>query len=369
MKTREQEYAATIYTQVEGVKGKSYQSDYKNAAKNLPVLIRSAGLVQALYFTQTRNPGSEALIKHLANVIEKPHETLSDYEGICRKRRDERRGIGPFDAREVLYGRALSEFIVHESLAAQDSTDEDLPAQIHAKWLMTSRTDLQGKTPREVLLEKRDLIDFDLHSRELQWSFTGECPPLLPLHSNAYIRSGFGTHEIVVYHEMVRYLISKCLEEKSLLLEEKGLPFENLQAQEVSSSDAEAARLERLKSTWLEKPNRDYSGKTPSHIIEAERRRLPMAVSASEAIIDEDCSLCHRTPEEVQTPMFWHLDGSGMDDSFEFSFYRTRAEWEAEQKRWEEFNREFERDWQQRKEMKLQKESPGRLDKDEDSIQ
>lgn len=80
MKTREQEYAATIYTQVEGVKGKSYQSDYKNAAKNLPVLIRSAGLVQALYFTQTRNPGSEALIKHLANVIEKPHETLSDNE-------------------------------------------------------------------------------------------------------------------------------------------------------------------------------------------------------------------------------------------------------------------------------------------------
>ena len=67
--------------------------------------------------------------------------------------------------------------------------------------------------------------------------------------------------------------------------------------------------------------------------------------------------------------MFWHLDGSGMDDSFEFSFYRTRAEWEAEQKRWEEFNREFERDWQQRKETKLQKKSPGRLDKDDDSIQ
>lgn len=80
MKTREQDYAAKIYNQVEKVKGETFQDDYKNAAKNLPFLIRSAGLVQALYFTQTRNAGAETLIKHLANVIEKPTETLSDDE-------------------------------------------------------------------------------------------------------------------------------------------------------------------------------------------------------------------------------------------------------------------------------------------------
>ena len=80
IKTREQEYAAKIYDQVEKVKGKGFQDDYKNAAKNLAFLIRSAGLVQALYFTQTRNSGSETLIKHLANVIEKPTESLSDNE-------------------------------------------------------------------------------------------------------------------------------------------------------------------------------------------------------------------------------------------------------------------------------------------------
>ena len=80
MKTREQDYAATIYDQVKNVKGKGFQDDYKNAAKNLPFLIRSAGLVQALYFTQTRNTGAETLIKHLAKVMEKPTETVADNE-------------------------------------------------------------------------------------------------------------------------------------------------------------------------------------------------------------------------------------------------------------------------------------------------
>jgi CRISPR type III-B/RAMP module-associated protein Cmr5 len=80
IKTREQDYAAKIYDQVGKVKGKNFQDDYKNAAKNLPFLIRSAGLVQALYFMQTRNEGAKTLIKHLANIIEKPTETLAENE-------------------------------------------------------------------------------------------------------------------------------------------------------------------------------------------------------------------------------------------------------------------------------------------------
>ena len=34
-----------------------------------------------------------------------------------------------------------------------------------------------------------------------------------------------------------------------------------------------------------------------------------------------------------------------MDQGFEFSTYRTRDEWEAEQRRWKEYNEEFERKW------------------------
>jgi CRISPR type III-B/RAMP module-associated protein Cmr5 len=80
IKTREQEYAAKIYDQVEEVKSKSkqFKDEYKTSAKNLAFLIRSAGLVQALYFTQTRNKASELLIKHLVVVIEKPTEPLTE---------------------------------------------------------------------------------------------------------------------------------------------------------------------------------------------------------------------------------------------------------------------------------------------------
>jgi hypothetical protein len=38
---------------------------------------------------------------------------------------------------------------------------------------------------------------------------------------------------------------------------------------------------------------------------------------------------------------FYHLDGCNMDDEFAFSSYRTRAEWEIENRRREEFDKDF----------------------------
>jgi len=84
--------------------------------------------------------------------------SITDYEGVRAKRRDERAVSKPLDVREVLYGRGLPEFIAHELFAARDSDDEELFTAIHAKWLMTARADLQGQTPREVLLAKRDSL-------------------------------------------------------------------------------------------------------------------------------------------------------------------------------------------------------------------
>lgn len=138
--------------------------------------------------------------------------SIPEYEDVREQRRAERLAVEPFDAREVLYGKALLEFIARECFEARDSSDEELFTKIHAKWLMTARGDLRGRTPREVLLEKQEFIDFDLHSRALQWSFTKECPPPLPLNSNAYRFSGFGTHENVVYYDMVRYLLGEYFE-------------------------------------------------------------------------------------------------------------------------------------------------------------
>ena len=47
-------------------------------------------------------------------------------------------------------------------------------------------------------------------------------------------------------------------------------------------------------------------------------------------------------------PGFWHLDGSHMDDDFALSDFLTREEWEAENRRREEFNKEFNRGWEER---------------------
>ena len=256
--------------------------------------------------------------------------SLPEYEGVRERRRAERLSAEPLDAREVLYGRALLEFIARECLAARDADDEELRKQLHAQWLMTARADLRGQTPREVLLEKQEFIDFELHSRALQWSFTKECPPPLPLSSHAYRCAGFGTQEIVVYYELVRYLLDECL----------------VQAKADTPLAATIERLEQLEHSWLNLPQGDYAGRTPARIIESERQRVNMTMSAHESIVDEDCEVCQTLAADFDTPMFWHLDGSNMDGGFAFSFAKTREEFAAEERRREEFNREFEREWQ-----------------------
>src|SRR5262249_367768 len=126
----------------------------------------------------------------------------------------------------------------------EDSPEYKLLADIHAKWLMTARPDLHGRTPRELLLERRDFIPFYLNYRQLQWSFTGQPPPALPYSSHAYRFAGFGTEEIVIYYDLVRLLLRECYQHSST-------------DQQASPGD-EADRLEKLKTAWLESPNRDY---------------------------------------------------------------------------------------------------------------
>lgn len=249
--------------------------------------------------------------------------SMPEFEFQQVKRREEILQNPPFNAREILFGKPLFEFIAAEYSAEKDSTDEDLFTNIHAKWLMTARDDLRGKTPREVLLEKQNFIDSDLHSRSLQWSFTKFQPPPIPTASAAYKFAGFGRHEIVVYYDLFRHLLGEC--------------FEN----EITNAEV----LEQIASDWLNNAQGEFSGRTPAKIIESERRRINLTMSAHECVIDEDCPMCEMMAADfIDTPMFWGLDGSQMEfDRFEFSFCKTLAEWEAEQLRYEEFNRKFDK--------------------------
>ena len=180
---------------------------------------------------------------------------------------------------------------------------------------------------------KRNFIDADLQSRELQWSFVGNPAPCLRRDSTAYRFAGFGTHETVMYYELLRLLLSECWKRVT-------------EGKDVDITD-EVARLEQIKAYWLQCPQPDLEGKNPAYVLECERRRLPLIVPADKAVIDEDCPLCQAMAEEF-TPMFWHLDGCNMDNDFPFSFYRTRSEWEEEERRQKEFMDEFNREWKQR---------------------
>ncbi len=281
--------------------------------------------------------------------------SLAEYKAVRARRRTELAANPPLDARLLLYENALLDFIVGECLSAQsrasgdqEFTEEEIASLIsgiHAKWLITPREELNGESPRDVLLARREHIDFDLHTRQLQWTFVGEGPPCLSRDSFAYRFAGFGTQECVVYYDLVRHLLWECWER--IPNSGKVKKTEGAAAQETAQLKS---CLQDLKEEWLEQPQKDFSGRVPALIIENERRRLPSTMSSKDVVIDEDCDICQMMGDDIRMGLgvsFWGLDGCNMDDDFAFSFFRTREEWEADKQRWKEFNREFDRKWKE----------------------
>ena len=141
--------------------------------------------------------------------------------------------------------------------------------------------------------------------------------------------AGFGTHEICLYYDLIRLLLTES--------------YQQVRAGRLTSVENEIERLEQIKHAWLEAPDPESHGKSPALMIEWERKRIPLVLTPKESIIDEDCPICQAVAADLETPMFWHLDGCNMDDQFEFSFFKTRAEWELERQRMEELDREYRR--------------------------
>lgn len=253
---------------------------------------------------------------------------LSDNPKTFTELTDERRKIFEtqrrVDYRQVLYGRELAEFLV--------SNFEGDVSRCHARWLTTHRDDLDGKTPRQVLLEHQDRVDFDLYSRELQWSFGGSCPPLIPIDSDAFRYAGFGTHEFVIYYDLIRHLLDNFTDD--------------------------VGELEEMKFKWFETPNSDGLSRLPLEVIEFERKRLPVEATAREMMIDEDCPICQMMMSEFDTPTFLHLDSAHFDEEYVFSNYKTEEEYLKNRKEWEEFNKRFEEESKSEKEKLLRDEIP-----------
>jgi hypothetical protein len=277
------------------------------------------------------------------------------WEGTAAHRRRERLAAPPLDVRQVLYDR-VSAFIVDECFGARGDTvrsgdwtppsgwalrilsdraksgdtptSADAIAEIHARWLTTPREDLRGQSPRDVLLAKRNHIEWDMQDRCGQWSLLRECPPGLGRQSAAFRYGGFGMHEIVLYYELVRHLICDCWDH----IVERDVIGPTLPTQVD-----EVVRLGKVQTQWLDSPQNEYlSEQSASEVIEHERMRIPEADTGHSAMVDDDCPLCQMMADGDFGPMFWHLDGCNMDDDFPFSFYRTRAEWDEERRRMEE---------------------------------
>jgi hypothetical protein len=247
--------------------------------------------------------------------------------------------------------------------------------------LLTPREDLRGLAPRDVMLAKQDFIDFDLHTRSLQWGLQLVGPPCLSTNSFAYRFAGFGTHEWVLYYDLVRELLWSAAADLRRTLgcrdsspddtlpdppnrndepNSKSAPEKTAFSTNQSELDSAITRLEQLKTAWLEQPLRDLEGRIPGLIIDNERRRLPEAMGGRTMVIDEDCPVCKMMGDEAESGLeiyFWHLDGCNMDDGFAFSSFRTLDEWEGEERRRQEFDREFDRRCKERKERRARGET------------
>lgn len=272
------------------------------------------------------------------------------WKSLAEERRRTRAARPTPDARPVFYGRPMLEFVGRGSFAAFARRGEIAAAikQIHADWLLTPRDDLGGACPREIALDRHDHLMRDLQDRGEQWSLLGECPRGLAESSHAFRYGGFGTHELVMYYDLVRQLLWSCWEQ---LTERSQSPTVGQRPESFTVGDfltTEVPRLESVRETWLDTPDPEFHGRTPRSIIARERARLPEGMSGHDAMIDPDCPCCQMMGS-MPGPVFWHLDTSGMDDEFAFDIYcLTREEWEEERRRRDESDRRFDAEWSER---------------------
>src|SRR5438876_5885851 len=98
MQTRDQKYAVYIYKQVSAVKkfSETERNRYGAMAHQLPILIRTAGLAQALAFLKSRDTeGHKRLLTNLAATIGQPGQLSSD-KLLQRARGEHGEGIADY---------------------------------------------------------------------------------------------------------------------------------------------------------------------------------------------------------------------------------------------------------------------------------
>lgn len=228
------------------------------------------------------------------------------------------------DGRPILYGADMLRSIADKILIAAASgvptnRRQEFNRGVHADWLMTSRDDLTGQTPREWMLKDHEHIGWEMQHRSQQWSMQGYAAPPLDVDSIAYRYAAFGTTEIVIYFDLFRSLINECWRQS-----DAGL----------FNSDQMVEQLATHLQSFLDQPPADTgTGLSCRERIECERRRMPF--TEDETHLDCTCSVCQAGAEGGfgSQPMFTAIDGTHLEleGEFAFSMITSRADWERQQ--------------------------------------
>jgi CRISPR-associated protein Cmr5 len=131
MQTRDQKFAAIVYNQVTQVKTKNAAKEqykpYGAMAHKLPVLIRTAGLAQALEFVRSRGkPVQQQLLEDLAVTVEQ-NDTATLLERVRRAELSEYMRLTQQTLAALLWYKRFAQSIldVDASEAALDEGEEN----------------------------------------------------------------------------------------------------------------------------------------------------------------------------------------------------------------------------------------------------
>jgi CRISPR-associated protein Cmr5 len=89
--TLEQRRAALAYTHIQAVPREDEKAKdlYGSMAQKLPVLIRTAGLCQAVHFVRSRKkPILDTLLDHVAKQLERVDKKITDGNSLCDRVRN-----------------------------------------------------------------------------------------------------------------------------------------------------------------------------------------------------------------------------------------------------------------------------------------
>ncbi len=207
--------------------------------------------------------------------------------------------------RDVLYDRLL------DAIAETGPADASELHAWHRRWLLTPRDDLDGRSPREVLLMGSRHVSVDIEDQQQNWARTGRPAVGLDTNGAAYRGAFFGPLEVMLYHRMTRILLHHACEPSIISLH----PVPRL------------AALMRRQAAWFVERSERMRGSSPQWLIEQERRRLPL-VEPTASLQDCECPLCRMMAGEG--PSFWFLDLPPLDGDYLYSLCRTEEEWALE---------------------------------------